>query len=170
MRKTGKRSLGQILLRLLFVVYGAAMLWLLFGQRIENSIFLLQLPDTQPNEMYKSLLEANTNLTPLYTIKLYLRVLRNSTDIALLRHAVINLVGNVVMFIPLGVFLPGIFIKRPNCFKVLFAVALMIIFVELIQLFSLLGSCDIDDLILNLSGASIGYGVWKLKRRKYRTA
>ena len=35
--------------------------------------------------------------------------------------------------------------------------AIVIIAIELIQLFSLKGMCDIDDLILNLLGVSIGY-------------
>ena len=177
MKKAQKRTNGQAFLRFLFVIYGLAMLWLLFGQRLEKSVFyflldLWPVPDTNimipeypPNWewlTYKAAVGQNMNLTPLATIKLYLRILRNSSDVALLQHAVVNLVGNVFMFVPLGVFLPGIFIKKPNFFKFLLWVTLMIVLVEVIQLITLLGSLDIDDLILNLFGASIGYLIWKV--------
>lgn len=159
MKKAQKRTAGQIFLRLLFILYGVAMLWLLFGQRIGSEMFYGN---------YAVQLENNINLTPFVTIKLYLRLLENSTNAALLRHSVINLVGNVVMFIPLGIFLPGIFIKKANFFKFFLVVAVMIVLVELVQLFTLLGSCDVDDLILNLAGAIIGYMLWKIHtlRRK----
>ena len=129
------------------------MLWLLFGQRIGTELCY---------EDYLQRMGSNVNLTPLCTIKLYIRILRESNNNALLRHALINLVGNVVMFVPLGTFLPGIFLKKPGCFKTLFTVAAMIVAVELIQLITLLGSCDVDDLILNLAGAAIGYFLWML--------
>ena len=39
--------------------------------------------------------------------------------------------------------------------------AAIITAVELIQLFTLVGSCDVDDLILNVIGSAIGYGFHK---------
>lgn len=156
MKKTQKRTERQIFLRFLFVLYGLAMLWLLFGQRIGTGVSYAD---------YQNRLESNINLTPLYTLRLYWRLLHTSTSPGLLRHAVINLVGNVVMFIPLGIFIPGIFLKKPNFFKFFFTVAGWIVIVELLQFFSLLGSCDVDDLILNLCGATIGYIFWKLRQK-----
>ena len=41
-----------------------------------------------------------------------------------------------------------------------FTVTLLIAVVETTQLFTLLGSCDVDDLILNLLGAALGYGIY----------
>ena len=160
MKKTEKRTAGQVFLRLLFVLYGAAMLWLLFGQRVGDGVSYGD---------YLSQLENNINLTPFVTLRLYWRILHNSTNAALLRHAVVNLVGNVVMFVPLGVFLPGIFLKKPNFFKVFFSVAGMIILVEIVQFFSLLGSLDVDDLILNLFGASVGYIFWKVSKKSRKS-
>ena len=37
------------------------------------------------------------------------------------------------------------------------------ILVEIIQFFTFTGSADIDDLILNTIGATIGYGIIKIK-------
>lgn len=160
MKKEKGRTTGQMWLRFFFLVYGAAMLWLLFGQRIGEGVSYLD---------YRGQLENNINLTPFVTLRLYWRILQNSTNAALLRHAVINLVGNVVMFVPLGIFLPGIFLKNANFFKVFFCVAGMIILVEIVQFFSLLGSLDVDDLILNLLGASVGYIFWRISKKSRKS-
>ena len=158
-----KRSARQMWLRFLFVIYGAAMLWLLFGQRIEKSIFFMQLP--LPEGAYRALVQGSINLTPMLTVERYWHILKYSTDRSLLNHAAINLVGNVVMFIPLGIFFPGIFMKKPNVLGCLFAVACTIVLVEFVQLVTLLGSLDVDDLILNLSGAFVGYVIWRIRNK-----
>jgi len=36
--------------------------------------------------------------------------------------------------------------------------------IELLQMLLLVGTCDVDDIILNVSGAAIGYGIFKLTR------
>ena len=71
--------------------------------------------------------------------------------------AVINLGGNIIMFIPLGFLLPKVFRKLSSLPRILLITAGIITAVELIQLFTLVGSCDIDDLILNVLGAALGY-------------
>lgn len=160
MKKTHKRTSGQIFLRLFFLLYGAAMIWLLFGQRIENSIFAIDL-NTLSQEAYLARLKQCINLAPLDTLERFWANLHGSNP-EHRQHALINLVGNVVMFIPLGVFLPGIFMKKPNFFKFFLLITVMIVLVEVVQLFTLLGVLDIDDLILNLAGATVGYVMWKL--------
>lgn len=154
-----KASKGRkVLLRMLFLVYGAAMAWLLFGQRIgENGV-----------TFDFSARGENVNFIPLETIKLYLHILRNSTNQALLLHAIVNLVGNVVLFIPLGWFLPYNWEKYRFAFKTLFLVLLLMAVVEVAQYITLLGSCDVDDLILNVSGAFIGYCMWKIGTYRHR--
>ena len=148
----------KVLLRLLFLVYGAVMIWLLFGQRIGGNGVTIDF----------SARGENYNFIPLETIKLYWNILQNSTNQALLLHAVINLVGNVVLFIPLGWFLPYNWEKYRFVFKPLFLVLLLMVTVEAAQYFTLLGSCDVDDLILNLSGAFIGYCLWKIGTYRQR--
>ena len=128
---------------LLFVIYSAIMLWLLFDRA--GGI------DGMP---YWDQIRANLNLEPFHTIKLFLNVLDSRVYSA---TAIINLGGNVILFIPLGFFLPRVFPSLRKFRRTLLATALIIIAVELAQLFTLLGSCDIDDLILNVMGATIGY-------------
>lgn len=141
-----RRSGGQIVLRLLFLAYVVLMLWLLLGQRFDGNM-------TVPE---------NWNWIPLKTLKMYIRIIMHTGSADLLRHAFINLAGNVVMFIPLGFFLPAIWRKQRNFFLCLLTVALTIAMIEMIQYFTKLGSCDVDDFLLNLPGAMLGYGFQRL--------
>ena len=78
-----------------FGAYIALMLWLLFGQR-------MGFPTPGP---YGQRLMENLNLVPLRTIGQYLGLLEQTESVSR-SHAIINLAGNVVMFVPLGFFLP----------------------------------------------------------------
>ena len=154
MKKADKRDAG-VVLRMLFLVYCGLMLWLLFGQRLTGEGIALSLHGTD-----------NVNLIPFTTLKLYWRLLHMPVEKELLRHAVINLAGNVVMFVPLGWFLPAIWEKFRGIFKTLLLSAVLIAAVEICQYVTALGSCDVDDWILNLTGVLVGYGFCWLTRRK----
>lgn len=70
--------------------------------------------------------------------------------------AVINILGNILMFLPLGLFLPLLW-KRFDSFKaVVLCAAIFSLAIEITQSFSF-RSADIDDVILNTSGAIAGY-------------
>ena len=122
-----------------FFCYCALMLWLLFGQRIGQAA------------------RGGVNLVPFYTIKNYCYVIRHPYSDSILRHVIINLVGNVVMFVPLGFFLPKLWRGQRRFFKFLLTVILVIAAIEAVQLCTMLGSLDVDDLILNTAGGVIGY-------------
>ena len=141
--------------KLLFALYCMVMLWLLYGQRIGQT----------GSGSYWQQLENHIISEPLLTIRRFLWVLRYSTNQAQIRHAVVNLVGNVVMFVPLGFFAPCMW-KKPRKFGWHFLImALLIVAIELAQLFTLLGTCDVDDLLLNLVGTTMGFVIWKLWHR-----
>ena len=134
----------------LFVGYCALMLWLLFDR-----------PGYVPGIPYWEQVESNLNLVPFRTLRLFAELLSDHRP-HLVRAAVVNLFGNVIMFIPLGFLLPLTFRKLSRLRKILLTTTLIITAVELIQLFTLVGSCDIDDLILNLLGAAFGYGLYRI--------
>ena len=151
-----KKNSRNALVRFLFLVYCAVMLWLLFDR-----------PSAWGNGSdYRHLLEMNANFKPLFTIKNYITVIRRNTEPALVRHCVINLAGNVLLFIPAGFLLPRIFPKQQKFFLFLLTCLVSILLVETVQLFSLLGSFDIDDLILNLSGMIIGFAIYRIRYPK----
>ena len=135
-----------------FLVYGLLMLYLLFGQRMGQI----------PAGTYWQHIRSNINLRPLETMRRFWWVLRNSTDSVALRHAVVNLAGNVVMFVPLGFLAPCIWVKLRKFGWHFLYMVLIIVSVEVLQLITLLGSCDVDDLILNLVGTTIGFVIWKI--------
>lgn len=142
--------------KILFILYCAVMLWLLFGQRLAWGS---DLPYTEQ-------LRENINLVPFATVRLFKNLLGDSDWML---HAISNLLGNIILFIPLGM-LTDIFEKQRYFPRYILTVTVMIILVELIQLFTLLGSCDIDDLILNLIGATIGFLFSIPYRKKFEKA
>lgn len=69
----------------------------------------------------------------------------------------VNLFGNVAAFFPFGFILPIIGKQKRSLWKVTVLGFLLSLTVELLQLISRVGSCDVDDLILNTLGAFLGY-------------
>ena len=73
-----------------------------------------------------------------------------------------NIVGNILIFIPLGFFIP---IINPN-FKKIVKVTLIGFFaslsIEILQIFTMGNVCDIDDVIFNTIGVLIGIVIYKL--------
>lgn len=134
----------------IFLMYALFMLWLLF---FRNRV---------PGDVRD--IGQRLNLTPLHTIRLFWNLLSHPRP-ALVRLAVVNLAGNILLFLPLGLLLPQAFQKAPRLWKTLLTAALLICAVEIAQLLTLRGSCDVDDLILNLLGTLLGYGVFRLTVR-----
>lgn len=94
-------------------------------------------------------------------------------DYPTMKEALLNLVGNVAMFIPLGIVWPAVYKKLDRAWKVIAAGVGVSLCIELLQLPFYSRSTDIDDLILNSAGFLIGYGIYaavtavvRLVRRK----
>lgn len=68
-----------------------------------------------------------------------------------------NILGNIVPFIPLGFLLPMAYKSYRKPCKALLLLLAIIIGIEIFQLITMLGAFDIDDIILNFTGAVIGY-------------
>ncbi len=98
----------------------------------------------------------NSNLVPFKTISLYLS---GNADWFVSFY---NLAANVGLFVPFGVLLA--FWTRSFLIRVFLPFAL-ISCIEITQLLTNRGSLDIDDLILNVLGFYIGYGLVPLVRR-----
>ena len=135
--------------RIAFGAYCALMLYLLFFQRSPWPV----------EDSYAATMLRNLNLVPGDTIFRFLRVWN---DPMYHRAAIVNVLGNIVMFIPLGFGLPWVHPGLRRLWKTLLCAAGIIILVEATQLVTLLGHCDVDDLILNLLGVLPGYGLWRL--------
>lgn len=140
------------LITVLFLAYCTLILWLLFDR-----------PGYDPGIPYWEQASGHLNLIPFRTLRLFAQLL-NSSRPELVRSAVINLAGNIIMFVPLGFLLPRAFPSLSSLARVLLTTAVVISSAEILQLFTLVGSCDIDDLILNVIGAAVGYGFHKVTK------
>ena len=147
------KNRNKIILCSAFAGYVLLMLWLLFGQRMGMDLSTWR-------ETYWVEFAQRINLIPMRTIAEFWNNLRGGGR----SHAIINLFGNVVMFLPLGFFIPCVFPKVKNFRRSMFFAMGILVCIESIQLVTLLGSMDIDDFILNMIGTAIGYGVYDTQK------
>lgn len=85
------------------------------------------------------------------------------------RDLLVNVIGNVAMFIPSGIVLPIIYKRLDTFTKVLLAGGGISLCIEIIQLPFSVRATDIDDLILNTVGVIMGYGIYALIQCLRRT-
>ncbi len=108
----------------------------------------------------KEYLKWNVNIIPFKTIGGYIQFF---IDDSMNKSIIIeNLLGNIILFAPMGMLLPCIFQKQRKFKMFLITMVVIIISVEIGQLITRSGSGDIDDVILNLIGAISVYGLWSL--------
>ena len=71
---------------------------------------------------------------------------------------------NVLLFIPLGIFLPLLYPGFRRAGRIAACGVLLSLLIELLQLFGM-GSTDLNDLITNTTGALLGYLLYRLLYR-----
>ena len=101
-------------------------------------------------ELFDMYVQNSLNLVPFKTVMQYFN--RGTVS-----QFAVNIVGNLICLMPLGILLPLNFEKQRRTWIFLLTCVLIVSAVEIIQIATLSGSCDIDDLILNVSGAFIIY-------------
>jgi len=128
----------------LFMTYCVLMIWLLFIRgRIHNNYYV--------NQSY--------NLIPFQTLNRMGKLLQSGTSLS--EFAFRNIFGNILLFVPLGVFFP-LFWQRQRRFAVFFAtVSVLIALVEILQMVTAVGVLDIDDWIANVFGGCLGFFLWR---------
>lgn len=98
------------------------------------------------------------NLVPLRTII-------DQFDSVNTSLAVINNLGNVLVYLPVGLLLP---VLVPRWWSGIVAGAGVSLLMESTQYVTRRGAADIDDLLLNTLGAVVGAGIYLLARRLVR--
>ena len=92
------------------------------------------------------------NLTPMHTVRaVYLNGFRNG--LIGIRYVLLNLAGNLFVFVPFAFFLPYLWRGVDRFWKFTLLMLTFAVLIELCQLATMCGSCDIDDVILNVGGA-----------------
>ena len=103
--------------------------------------------------------EYRYNLTLFQEIGRYYGIGNRTGNWTLFRF---NVIGNVCVFVPLGVFLPKLF-ERCRCLLAVLVLSLELsLVIEIVQLVTRIGSFDVDDLLLNTIGGILGYFVYKI--------
>jgi len=71
-----------------------------------------------------------------------------------------DVVGNFIMLLPLGIYLPLLYKRINHFFSVTLVAMLVSVCIELMQLATSFRITDINDVILNTAGASLGFIVY----------
>lgn len=83
----------------------------------------------------------------------------------------LNLGGNILGFMPFGFCMPLLDRKHRSWYVIFFESMLFSAGIEIIQLISRVGSCDVDDVILNTLGGFLGYLLFaaalKIRRKRH---
>lgn len=107
-------------------------------------------------ELFRVYTENSLNLVPFRTIGSYLAK-------GTYKQLLVNIAGNIVCLMPLGILLPLCFEKQKKALVFLISCAGISAGVEILQFITLSGSCDVDDLILNAGGAFLMFGIARIK-------
>lgn len=102
---------------------------------------------------------AKPNLVPFYMLRIY-KTYFGWGDFL---YIIINFLGNMLVFLPLG-FFPALLFRKASWWRSALVGCAISVFVECGQYF-LMRQSDIDDVILNTMGALMGYWVYLLLRR-----
>lgn len=138
----------KITVFLVFLVYLAFLVCILFfGGRHAS------------HESFSTYIHSNVNLIPFKTIQVYYNGYINHRAYSSI--AFTNLVANLLIFLPMGIFIPSLF-KKTNIIKFIILTFMILLGVETLQLVLKIGIFDIDDIILNFSGAFLGYILYKI--------
>lgn len=145
-------------MKLLFAVYLALLLRLI--------VFRMSLPemklvlDSWTGEVIRQGLD-RANFQPFRTIDMYVRYWSRGI------RSFENLIGNILVFVPMGYLLPRIFHRAGNVLICMFCGLAVILGIELFQMVTSFGAFDVDDIILNGLGLFIGYLVFLLVRQTF---
>ena len=151
-----KSKIRNFWLKALFTIYCLLLITILFLNN-EYRMGGFQNISTFSREHFET-----SNIIPFATIIGYVSgMVSNDINTGIV---IINLVTNLLLFAPMGFFIPILFQdKIKNTKQFLIIIIILTFLVEIIQFITYRGSTDIDDIILNTIGASIVYILMKTK-------
>lgn len=98
------------------------------------------------------------NFIPCHTFIRFIREI--FVDRSHYSTAILNLVGNCIIFVPLGYFIPTLWKRLQKWYWIFLLSFLLTILMECTQFWTGLGIFDVDDMIENIIGALLGYAVY----------
>ena len=149
-----KSKIRDFGLRTLFIIYCILLITILF---LNNEYRMNGFQGININTFSREHFET-INIIPFSTIIGYIYGLLFedvSTSIV-----IVNLVTNLLLFAPMGFFIPLLFKNRiTNIKQFIILIIILSLFVEILQFITYSGSTDIEDIILNTIGAIIIYAL-----------
>ena len=133
----------KAVMKLLFIIYMCVLVYV---------VFFAEAMGRTPQDGYVY------NLTPLKEIKRFMKYIWDND--ALGRAARLNIFGNIIAIIPFGIYLPYTSESKLGFISTFLYTFSLSLTIELVQLITKVGSCDVDDIILNALGGVIGYILW----------
>jgi glycopeptide antibiotics resistance protein len=79
--------------------------------------------------------------------------------------AMVNLMGNIIPFMPIGLLAPIVF-RSVSWQKALLLGVVTGVSFEVMEVVFRVGIFDVDDVILNAFGVMVGYGAWVMFKRR----
>lgn len=156
------KKILKINLIIYFIIYTVTIIMLtLFDEIFGRNGFVLV---DWNKELLNTYVKYSFNIIPFSTIKLFVYGYINGY--VNFNNFAINIFGNLFVLMPYGMFIPLIFNKIDKYYKFVILMILLVIVIEGLQFVTLSGSCDIDDLILNVLGASIMYYICSFDKIK----
>jgi glycopeptide antibiotics resistance protein len=132
-------------------MYAAGLFFLLF--RLQGR----QMVVTDPSMLDSFNYWNSVNLVPFRTIRLFI----TNFDHGVFRgNALMNLVGNVLVFVPAGLFVPVMWRRLGRLWTYVLVMSALIVAIEVGQLMTRTGSLDVDDFLLNMAGALVGFAIF----------
>lgn len=150
----GRTRLLRIVLWGLFAFYLAALCAVLFIGRIDLAQY------AKERAFYLQNKELVTNFIPFETIRLYIRCLIYGYIGVGIPFD--NLMGNVLLFMPMAFLLPCLFPSMRRFWRFFALMLAVLVAVEALQFVLCCGSCDVDDVLLNLAGTLLVYGLLRI--------
>ena len=148
--ESGKRAVYEYLW-IAFAFYFYFLFLMTFSVKRSSPRFIFE-----SKERLRYYLRFRCNFVPFNTIRGMLKLKFS------FRFILVNLFGNLVALAPLGFFLPRLIRPARKFFPFLIISTLVVVFIESVQFLFGVGACDIDDLILNVTGAVIVFWILKI--------
>ena len=96
------------------------------------------------------------------TIKMF------TNEFADIHIALYNVIGNILLFIPLGFCIPLFFSNKNKLIKIILYGFTASLTIEVLQIFTPFNTTDIDDIIFNTLGAIIGFAIFNIIYKIFR--
>ena len=138
---------SRVIVKVAFIVYLVVLAYVLF--------FAERFGRQGETEEYRY------NLTLFQEIERYIRIGKNGGW----QQFLINIVGNVLAFVPFGFLAPQIFWRCKSAVLTVMLGFEASLLVEVLQLVTKVGSFDVDDLLLNTLGCVLGFVFYVLGKR-----